>query len=62
MLKVGETDGTRTILNKDPVRPLLAETTKVETDVGTSSQGLIVSYTMDHIGHANVLKGRPSVL
>ena len=28
----------------------------------TSSQGLIVSYAMDHIGNANVLRGRPSVL
>ena len=64
MLKVGETDDTRIImlLKKDPMRPLLAETTKVETDVGTSSQGLIVSCAMDHIGQANVLRGRPSVL
>ena len=31
-------------------------------DRPTSSQGLIVSCAMDHIGHANVLRGRPSVL
>ena len=31
-------------------------------DRPTSSQGLIVSCTMDHIGHANVLRGRLSVL
>ena len=64
MLKVGETDGTRIImlLKKDPMRPLLAETAKVETGVGTSSQRAIVSCVMDHIGHVNVLRGRPSVL
>ena len=44
MLKVGETDGTGMILKKGLMRPLLAEMTKVETDVGTSSQGLIVSW------------------
>ena len=62
MLKVGEIDGTRMILNKDPIRPLPAEMTKVETGVGTSSQGLIASCAMDPIGHANVLRERPSVL
>ena len=64
MLKVGETEGTRiiTLLKKDPMQPLLTETAKVETGVGISSQGPTVSCAMDHIGHANVLRGRPSVL
>ena len=60
----GETEGTRIImlLKKDPMRPLLAEKAKVETDLGISSQRPIVSCAMDHIGHANVLRGRRSVL
>ena len=64
MLQVGETEGTRTImlLKKDPMRPLLAEKAKVETSVETSSQGAAVSCAMDHIGLANVLRGRPLVL
>ena len=62
MLNMGEIDGTRMILEKDPMLPLPAEMTKVETGVGTSSQGLIASCAMDPIGHATVLKERPSVL
>ena len=63
MLQVGETEGTGIIiLKKDPVRPLLAEKAKVETSVGISSQGTTVSYVTDHIRHATVLRGRPSVL
>ena len=63
MLKVEETRDTKVImLRKDPVRPLLAEKAKVETSVGISSQRPIVSCAMDHIGHANVLRGRLSVL
>ena len=61
MLEVGETEGTR-IIKKDPMRPLLAEKAKVETGIGISSQRPIVSCVMDHIRHANVLRGRLSVL
>ena len=56
MLKVGEIDGTRMILKNDPMRPLPAEMTKVETGVGTSSQGLIASCAMDPIGQGSVLR------
>ena len=38
------------------------EEAKVEAGVGISSQRPIVSYAMDHIGHANVLRGRRLVL
>ena len=63
MLQVGETEGTGIIiLKKDPVRPPLAKKAKVETSEGISSQGATVSCAMDHIGHANVLRGRPSLL
>ena len=64
MLKMGETDGTRIImlLKKDPMQPLLAEKAKVGIGIEISSQRTIVSCAMDHIGHVNVLRGRPSVL
>ena len=63
MLKVGETRDINAILllRKDQVRPLPTKRARVGTIVGISSQRLIVSYAMDHIGHVNVLKGRPSM-
>ena len=58
-----ETRDTKFImLKKDPMRPLLAEKARVGIGVGISSQRTNVSCAMDHIGHANVLRGRPSVL
>ena len=39
-----------------------AKRVRVETSARSSSQRLVVSYAMIHIGHVNVLRGRPSML
>ena len=63
MLKVGETKDTRIIvlLRKDQVRPLPTKRARVGTSARISRQRPIVSYVMDHIGHVDVLRGRPSM-